>query len=61
MLILTKSFAHPFQQTVTLGISLWVDLKKPDTNGMTPAEEEASMKKSERKGSLSPTQHMCHL
>ncbi len=27
MLILTKRFAHPFQETVTLGISFWVDLK----------------------------------
>ncbi len=45
MLILTKSFACPFQETVTLGVSSWVDLQKPDTIGMTPAEEEAAMKK----------------
>jgi hypothetical protein len=27
MLSLTKSFSGPFQETVTLGISFWVDLK----------------------------------
>jgi hypothetical protein len=43
-LILTKRFGHPFQETVTLGISFLGGPQKPDTMGMTFAEEQATLK-----------------